>query len=71
MDIKHVGDHECIHCGKCISVCPTKAISWKGANLFVRGNDIDAPTTSENIQPLSSMLNKKEATDKEQKNEEI
>ena len=29
MDIKHVGDHECIHCGKCIGVCPAKAISWK------------------------------------------
>ena len=29
MDIKHVGDHECIHCGKCIGVCPVKAISWK------------------------------------------
>ncbi|MBQ3183211.1 MAG: 4Fe-4S binding protein [Clostridia bacterium] len=29
MDIKHVGDAECISCGDCIDVCPTKAISWK------------------------------------------
>ena len=30
VDIKHVGDQECISCGECIDVCPTKAISWKG-----------------------------------------
>ncbi|MBQ4066049.1 MAG: 4Fe-4S binding protein [Clostridia bacterium] len=29
MDIKHVGDAECISCGECIDVCPTGAISWK------------------------------------------
>lgn len=30
MDIKHVGDFECISCGECIDVCPTNAIMWKG-----------------------------------------
>ena len=56
-----MGDHECIHCGECISVCPTKAISFKGAKLFVRGNDLDAPTGE--IKPLASMLkNTKEPT---------
>ncbi len=29
MDIRHVGDMECISCGDCISVCPTKAIRFK------------------------------------------
>lgn len=29
MDIKHIGDAECISCGECVDVCPTKAISWK------------------------------------------
>ncbi len=29
MDIKHVGDAECISCGECVDVCPTNAISWK------------------------------------------
>lgn len=43
MDIRHVGDHECIQCGECISVCPTKAISWKGSNIFVHANLVDAP----------------------------
>lgn len=28
-DIKHVGDHECIHCGECMSVCPEGAIYYK------------------------------------------
>jgi ferredoxin len=62
MDIKRVGDHECIHCGACVSVCPTKAISWKGEKLFVRSNDIGAPTTAEDIKPLSSMVKSKEET---------
>ena len=29
MDIKHVGDFECISCGECVDVCPTNAIMWK------------------------------------------
>lgn len=29
MDIKQVGDAECISCGECVDVCPAKAISWK------------------------------------------
>lgn len=34
MDIKKPGDHECISCGECIKVCPTKAILWKGPKLL-------------------------------------
>ena len=29
MDIRTVGDKECISCGDCADVCPTKAIQWK------------------------------------------
>lgn len=29
MDVLHVGDHECIHCCKCIDVCDRSAISFK------------------------------------------
>ncbi len=43
MDIKHVGDQECISCGECIGVCPTKAISWKGSKIFLAPNAIDVP----------------------------
>ncbi len=35
MDIRHVGDHECINCGECISVCPTGAIQWKGPKILL------------------------------------
>ena len=35
MDIRRVGDHECIQCGECISACPTGAIQWKGSKLLL------------------------------------
>ncbi len=39
MDIKKPGDHECISCGECIKVCPTKAILWKGPKLLTASQD--------------------------------
>ena len=54
----------CIHCGKCISVCPAKAISWKGEKLFLRENDTDAPTMSE-VKPLNGLLQKTQTSIKE------
>lgn len=51
MDVKHVGDHECINCGECMAVCPTKAISWKGSQIFLRLNSIGDPIPQE--KPLS------------------
>ena len=63
MDVKTVGDHECINCGECIRVCPTKAISWKGAGLFVRTNDLDAPTPEG--KPLTALLEKNGAITQE------
>lgn len=62
MDIKKVGDHECINCGECIKVCPTKAISWKGSQFFLKSDDINTPTPSE-IKPLSSFLNQEKGTE--------
>ncbi len=47
VDIKHVGDQECINCGECIDVCPTKAIYWKGPKLMVRANDLPADASEE------------------------
>ena len=46
-DIKHVGDQECISCGDCIDVCPTKAISWKGPKLLLKPNEIPADASDE------------------------
>ena len=39
LDIHHVGDQECISCGECIDVCPTKAISWKGSKIQLHPNE--------------------------------
>lgn len=55
MDIKHVGDHECINCGDCISACPTKAISWKGSQIFLHPNAVESAPTAEQ-KPLTTLL---------------
>ena len=44
LDIRHVGDQECISCGECIDVCPTQAISFKGGRIFLRENEVAAPS---------------------------
>lgn len=36
MDVKHVGDHECINCSKCMDVCPQKAISLKAGKVTLK-----------------------------------
>lgn len=45
MDVKHVGDRECISCMDCGEQCPTGAISWGAARRteesLVRPNDKD------------------------------
>ncbi len=48
MDIKHVGDHECIGCGECIGVCPTKAISWKSPIPFLHNEVPNEPEKKPN-----------------------
>ena len=46
-DIKHVGDQECISCGECIDICPTKAISWKGPKILLKPNEIPADASDD------------------------
>ena len=58
MDIKHVGDIECINCGECIDVCPTNAISWKGSKFFLPPNAIDTL-------PAEATPEEKEAAEKQ------
>lgn len=56
MDIKRVGDHECINCGDCIPACPTKAISWKGSQIFLKATSpAPVPVAAEGV-PLSAMI---------------
>ena len=40
MDVRRVGDHECIHCGECIDVCPEKAISFRAGKIVLHGPQI-------------------------------
>ena len=37
MDVKHVGDHECISCGKCMESCAQGAISLKAGKFTLAG----------------------------------
>ena len=39
VDIRQVGDQECISCGECVEVCPTQAIVWKGPRVLIRANE--------------------------------
>lgn len=39
LDVNHVGDQECISCGECMDVCPTKAIQWKGFKITKPGEE--------------------------------
>jgi thiol-disulfide isomerase/thioredoxin/Fe-S-cluster-containing hydrogenase component 2 len=55
MDIKHVGDHECINCGECIPVCPTKAISWKGSQIFIKDTTQDEEKAGEVTEKAPSL----------------
>ena len=35
MDVRRVGDHECIHCAKCMNTCAQKAISLKAGGAVL------------------------------------
>lgn len=55
MDIRHVGDHECINCGECAGVCPTNAIKCRGfwydkkeSTQTTENQAIDTSTTATN-----------------------
>ena len=36
MDVRHVGDHECINCVKCIEICKHDAISLKAGKILLK-----------------------------------
>ena len=59
VDIKHVGDQECISCGECIDICPTKAISWKGPKILLKPNEIPAEEAAADPAAAKAKLEKK------------
>ena len=48
MDVRHVGDHECIHCAKCMDVCAQKAISLKAGKAVLKAPEVTSPLKAEN-----------------------
>ena len=56
MDIRHVGDHECISCGKCIDTCAQGAISLKCGKITLKG-----PETGKNADPEPVIRKRKQA----------
>ena len=36
MDVRHVGDHECIHCARCMDSCPRKCISLRAGGAVLK-----------------------------------
>ena len=56
MDIKRVGDHECINCGECIDVCPAKAIRWKGTGFKLHKNAVDGEAAPSEERPLGALV---------------
>ena len=57
MDIRHVGDHECISCGECITACPTGAIAYKGPKILLAPNESGGAVAGvklKNIDPVDA-----------------
>lgn len=73
MDIHKVGDHECIQCGECIKACPSKAISWKGSQFFLKQNavaDTTTPVPTEKVD-LVAMANSANSVDDSNKEQSV
>lgn len=54
MDVRHVGDHECISCGKCMDTCTQGAISLKCGKITLKD-----PETGKNADPEPAILKRK------------
>lgn len=60
MDVKEVGDHECIQCGECRSVCHCNAISWKTLDKIIKeDNEIGTETNNLTIDENDDIVVKK------------
>ncbi len=48
MDVKEVGDHECIQCGECRNVCSCHAIDWKVISKIIKEEPKEEKIIEEN-----------------------
>lgn len=53
MDVKEVGDHECIQCGECRSVCHCNAISWKTIGALIQKDEEAESVETTEVQSLT------------------
>ena len=44
MDVRRVGDHECIHCGQCMAVCSRGALSVRAGRVTLKAPEAGAAT---------------------------
>ncbi len=60
MDVKEVGDHECIQCGECKKVCHCNAIDWKKIKHNIK-NDVNEEVVilEENNEKVETVKNQK------------
>ena len=49
MDVKHVGDRECIHCAKCMEACGQKAISLRAGGVVLKAPEGGIPGEPEPV----------------------
>ena len=57
MDVKEVGDHECIQCGDCMKVCECSAIKWKMISKIIKEDEEKA--LENNPQAITEEINTK------------
>ncbi|MBO5712563.1 MAG: 4Fe-4S binding protein, partial [Acholeplasmatales bacterium] len=60
MDVKVVGDHECIQCGECRDVCHANAINWKTIGKIVKEDEVLANANEEVVVDVDLEANKPE-----------
>ena len=59
MDVKEVGDHECIQCGDCMKVCGCKAIKWKMISQIIKEDEEKALKQEEVTSTIDEVNDKK------------
>ena len=56
MDVRHVGDHECIHCARCMDSCAQKAISLKAGSAVLKAPAGTLPEAEEKKQKKNGKI---------------
>ena len=63
MDVKEVGDHECIQCGECKKVCHCNAIDWKKIKKELKNENIEAAKYFQQAKDVNNITNEIDPAD--------